>query len=543
MKLSRRNLLKASLGATQLGLLSNLGARPARAQSATGPTKLLSIWIPGGLNHEQIWCPLSPAGIAKFISSPAGADEPYFYNAQMVQNYDGTTGPGGAYPKIRGPIWWNPAIPSDRHSPNPASGGTQTYVPWGYSWVSRDLSPAAVFEKAVMVHGIDQGTAAHESGKVASMCGVAGGDFRAPAIAAVVANAMLARFPDRPVPSVSIGGVLNPKAVATSANPMPSSVSPTYLTTLDGLVHSLSDYPTPAWGGLRARTSIADVGFDGTPLGGQLPATVVDQAALAATRAQRGRANAATDALLQELYDTYRGVSRAIARDVVKIVQNTPGVEHLPAAIPWATDTRRFGYIIGLADGGGTADWDADFDLVLKLLKSDVVTSITLPVHGAKTYSYDTHSPPAALPHVNNLRGTFEVIGRLLIEMMLTPSPSQPGQTLLDETLVHIWSDFGRTFLRPNTGSDHHPATTMILVGGGAQGNRMIGGYDETMSGSPLGVPVELIDIESGGTSRHTAVPRASDAAATVCRAFGLQAGRDFFIPGGYSEIAGVLTP
>jgi hypothetical protein len=70
----------------------------------------------------------------------------------------------------------------------------------------------------------------------------------------------------------------------------------------------------------------------------------------------------------------------------------------------------------------------------------------------------------------------------------------------------------------------------------------MIGGYDETMEGSPLGVPVDIIDIEEGGKTKSKRVPSAADAAATVMRCFGLEAGKDFFIPGGYGEIAGVLT-
>ena len=85
------------------------------------------------------------------------------------------------------------------------------------------------------------------------------------------------------------------------------------------------------------------------------------------------------------------------------------------------------------------------------------MTSITLPCFGAGQFFFDTHSgATAAWAHINNLRGTFEIIGRLLIEMMLTPSPSNAGKSLLDETLVHIVSDFGRTFFRPNGG----PITT-----------------------------------------------------------------------------------
>jgi len=544
MKLSRRMLLGLALGATQVGLLERFGLNRASAgPPAGGPTKLLSIWVPGGLNHEQIWCALSDAGIAKYIPAPAGGDEPYFYNAQMVQNYDGTTGGDGVYQKIRGPIWWNQANPAmnDLTTVNPASGGKQIFVPWGYSWVSKDLTSQAVFERAVMLHGVDQGTAAHGSGQVASLCGVAGADFRAPAIAAVVANAMLPLFPDRVLPSVSVGGVLDPVALSTTSNPISGAASPIYLTSAASLEHTISDHPDSAWAGLRARTSVDELGFDGTPTGKKLPVTPMDAQSMKALRALKGASTAGTDALLGQLQDTYAGVSRALAADVVNILGKTKGVEHLPAAVPWAPKSGQFGYNLGYADGGSSSAWDSDFDLTLRLLKSDLVTSVTLRVAGANNMAYDTHDPPAANRHVNNLRGTFEVIGRLILEMMMTPSTLQSGKSLLDDTVVHIFSDFGRTFATPLGGTDHHPATTVILLGGNLHGNRMIGGYDETASGTPLGKPVDIIDIEEGSTSTTSRVPRAADAAATVYRAFGLQAGTDFFIPGGYGEIKGAL--
>jgi hypothetical protein len=209
--------------------------------------------------------------------------------------------------------------------------------------------------------------------------------------------------------------------------------------------------------------------------------------------------------------------------------------------VPWATHTSRFGYIVGYADGGSTSYWDSSFDLVLRLLKSDLATAVTVRVPGANNYTYDSHDPPAYPGHVNNLRGTFEVLGRLFIEMSLTPSPSVPGKTLLDETVVHIFSDFGRTFGTPTSGTDHHPATSVIILGGNVQGNRMFGGYDEMFAAgsSPLGVPVSVREPDGSMSSR---VPMASDAAATVLRAFGLVPDTDFFIPGGYGEIAGVLS-
>ena len=66
----------------------------------------------------------------------------------------------------------------------------------------------------------------------------------------------------------------------------------------------------------------------------------------------------------------------------------------------------------------------------------------------------------------------------------------------------------------------------------------MVGGYDEAMNGSPMGVPVPL--VEESGTPA-TRPPRSQDIAATVLHAFGLEGGRDYFIPGGYGYFDGVV--
>ncbi|HEY0883558.1 MAG TPA: hypothetical protein VGD87_18625, partial [Archangium sp.] len=67
---------------------------------------------------------------------------------------------------------------------------------------------------------------------------------------------------------------------------------------------------------------------------------------------------------------------------------------------------------------------------------------------------------------------------------------------------------------------------------------QMVGGYDERMNGSPMGAPVPLVE-ESG--EHATREPRSQDIAATVLHAFGLEGGRDYFIPGGYGYFDGVV--
>jgi len=90
-------------------------------------------------------------------------------------------------------------------------------------------------------------------------------------------------------------------------------------------------------------------------------------------------------------------------------------------------------------------------------------------------------------------------IARTIVELSLTLSASGGGRTMLDDTVVWVFSEFGRT--SPKFGSDHHPATCMMLAGNSIVGNQMIGGYDETMNVSPMGIPVNVTE-ESGAARK-----------------------------------------
>ncbi len=77
-------------------------------------------------------------------------------------------------------------------------------------------------------------------------------------------------------------------------------------------------------------------------------------------------------------------------------------------------------------------------------------------------------------------------------------------QGMLDETLVVIGSEFGRTPLGENrpgfkkvTGRDHHPfAFTVLLAGGGVQGGKIHGATDE-IGWHPVEQPVHVHDLHA----------------------------------------------
>ncbi len=532
MKSTRRNLLLTALGATQLAALDRFGLRSAQAApDPNGPTKLLCIWLDGGCNWEHIFTPLTAAGVQKFIRPPEGGNHPFGYSTDQVRCFDGTTpdlNDPGTTRKIRGPVFWNDANPADATGTNPLSGGTQIYRPWGYSWVDPEYE---LFKRACVLVGADQGTASHASGIVASMCGVAGSSFRAPSVQAVIANHMAAYFPDRPVPNATLGGT------RPSALDLPALATPYSLTSLTLLETTITDRRDSAWEGLRERMDVETIGFDGQPSGGTVPLTVTDRAVLDAIRAKRGRSTSGTDGYLQQLYETYQGLSKTIARDVLSALEQTTGFEHILNDPLYSGGTLTTG-CIGSADICGQIAGTGPWDFALRLLKSDLVTSLTLRATSIANTSFDVHFSGGARAQTSHLRMALEGIGQMLIEMQLTPASSGKG-SLLDETLVYIYSDFGRTFARSGEdGTDHHPATCGILVGGRVRGDQMLGGYDEAAEGSPLGAPVAVVE-ESGETV--TRPPTSQDIAATVIRGFGLEPGKDFFIPGGYGEYAGAI--
>jgi hypothetical protein len=520
MKLSRRKLMMAGVGASQLALLSRfnlLGGRARAAEPTDRPTKLLTIYIPGGVHHEMMWASILDSALPRLMP-PAEQWPGVFYNASMLQNLDrsGNADADAPIRRIRCPVGWNWDNPADRSMGEPNNKG--------YVWAAPEYR---LYENTAIIHGSDQGTAAHGSGFIASMSGVATADFTVPSIPARIANHFLGTFENRVVPSVVVG----PSMYAPSVT-LPSAVNSATVLTLRDLEYTLSDR-RPNWNDLRERTEMPASRFDGMPGEGTLPLTALDAASLQAIRGRRGRSSHGTDVVLEQLYDTYSAVSKTIARDVISILENTPGVENLPAAMPWTPNNPRFGWQLGTADFFFIdANVSNEFDLALRFLKSDLTTSVTFRMN--RVINFDTHTGGPYDLHRKHYCGVLETIGRLLAEMKLTPSPSRPDRTLLDETLVVITSEFGRTY--PITGgSDHNPIHSTVLVNGLIQGNRMIGGVAE----NGLGSPVEI--IEETGT-RTTRPPSARDVAATIMSCFGMTL-QEAHLTGGYGFVDGIARP
>ena len=164
MALSRRHLLKATLGATQLALLARVGSsRPARAQTFDGPDKLLTLFMGGGWQSPWAFIPMTAAQIGASIPPPLSmSGEPVYFSASQVVNLDGTaSGSGGTTTPLRVARLWDQAALS-AGMPDPGNGGTTSAHGW--SWVQHQL-----WNNAMVVHGVDQRTVAHVGGTVSAL--------------------------------------------------------------------------------------------------------------------------------------------------------------------------------------------------------------------------------------------------------------------------------------------------------------------------------------------------------------------------------------
>jgi hypothetical protein len=76
----------------------------------------------------------------------------------------------------------------------------------------------------------------------------------------------------------------------------------------------------------------------------------------------------------------------------------------------------------------------------------------------------DTHDQSWATDHPVRLFQGFDALASLISDFKNTPDPD--GGTLLDHTLIYVFSEFGRTpTLNIRGGRDHHPCNSAILMG------------------------------------------------------------------------------
>lgn len=514
-------MLKWAIGAGQLGLLDRfnlLRSGTARAASPDAPSRLCVLYIPGGFRPQFHFWPMEDADVDQVVPTPGSfAGEPVFFRKENLVDLAPAN---GAYKPLRTWRSWDAMNPANRTN----------FSPMMYGYTHFDL-----MNQVSVLHGVDQGTADHGSAFVSAMCGVASPDFRAPALHAVAANFLHTRFAStRPLPFV----VVTNERGTPVAQGLPSHAAPVRVPSLEALVPQLSDDPmdNPWWTGLDMRAATPELGIRGEQLGSMLSATKVEQYSMKQPGKLLGRSNAKVDSFLESLHGSLRSVSRVLAADVVSVLEAQKGIDALVTNRPAYMANyfnQPFTYTFGLANFHMTT-MEPRLDMALRLLKADVTSA----VHVAFPLDFDTHSGLGQAFSCAHGRAQMDIVARFLGELKLTPAPGLPGKTLLDDTLVVVVSEFGRSWASANGSGgfdlpdNHHPYTSVMFAGGNVAGNRQVGSYDRR----GFGVPVELVE-ENGQPS--TRVPRSADAVTTAMRMLGLEF-HEFFIPGGYGEVVGL---
>ncbi|MFZ5470052.1 MAG: DUF1501 domain-containing protein [Myxococcota bacterium] len=522
MTSSRRTLLKWALGAGQVALLDRFGLLGGRAhaQSTDAPSRLVVLYVPGGFRPQYLFWGNDDADVVRAVPNPDDYNgEAVFFRApQLVDLAPGD----GTYRPLRTWQSWDPA--------NPARRGN------GFSPAMYGFTHFGLHEQLSVLHGIDQGTNDHASGFIASMCGVAGADFRAPSVHSVVANHLYARFKDsRPLPNV----VVTTERGTPVAMGMPSHAAPVRVPSISALRPQLSDKPAdnPWWTGLNDRVARPELDARGQPTQGTLRTTQLEEFTLSRPGKYLGRSTPKVDGFLEGLHGSLSSVSRVLATDVVSVLEQTKGIDFLLANRPPYLSSylaeRTFTYTFGVANFHQT-QLDARLDMALRLVKADLASA----VHVSLATDFDTHNGLGHAFSCAHGRNILDCVARFLGEMKNSPAPGKPGKTLLDDSLVLVLSEFGRSWASQSGGGynvpdDHHPATSVMFAGGNVAPNRQVGSYQVS---NGLGVPVDITE-ENGQASKR--VPRAADAVATALRIMGLGLS-DFFIPGGYGEVAGL---
>lgn len=178
----------------------------------------------------------------------------------------------------------------------------------------------------------------------------------------------------------------------------------------------------------------------------------------------------------QALVDRFVG-QRAAARASVarSAVEDRLNADFL-AASQHAADLKDLQYLMDFTGGRSLADQAA---VAVDALEKGISRCVTLSSGAA--FGWDTHADNDNLqsPLWEDL---FSGLGQLL--QRLANAPGTSSASLLDETVVCVLSEMGRTpALNAVAGKDHWPFTSMMLIGAGLTGDRVIGGFDDQYYG------------------------------------------------------------
>ncbi|MCP4804132.1 MAG: DUF1501 domain-containing protein [Proteobacteria bacterium] len=201
-------------------------------------------------------------------------------------------------------------------------------------------------------------------------------------------------------------------------------------------------------------------------------------------------AESAVDAYLRERAETLRG----LATDERQAAFH----ETYGKSLRRASDLREF----GLVEGSGSSNDPVmqTYNIALDALQDGLSRCAIATNLGRFSAGWDTHSENIAQSEHFEL--LFGYLQEIMDEMDSRPGPA--GGTLAEETVLVVCSEMGRgPLLNAWGGKDHHPWTSMMIIGGGISGGRTVGAFQN--DGRGAAVSWDTGEVDDSGTTIHAA--------------------------------------
>ncbi len=146
-----------------------------------------------------------------------------------------------------------------------------------------------------------------------------------------------------------------------------------------------------------------------------------------------------------------------------------------------AEGLRDYRYVIDFTGGD---DLGSQAQVAADALALGLCRSVTLGHTGSGGLGWDSHANNDDAQSAN-FESLFSGLTALMALLDQTAGPA--GGSLADQTVVVVMSEMARTpALNATLGKDHWPYTSMMLLGPGLSGDRVIGAYDANFAGEPL---------------------------------------------------------
>lgn len=188
--------------------------------------------------------------------------------------------------------------------------------------------------------------------------------------------------------------------------------------------------------------------------------------------------------------------------------ENRRRIEAFIASLDRGDVLRSIGPVGGLEF---TRDLGVQADLAVDALDRELSWAVQI-----ETGSFDTHTDNSMQILQHEL--LFGGLAQLLAGLDDRPG-KHGGGSLLDETVVAVVSEMGRTpKLNAGGGKDHWPVTSALVLGGGLPGGRVLGGTTDTLAARPM-------DLDTGASAESGVQLQYGNFAAGLLAALGVEPG------------------